>query len=136
MASKTVSINRAPVLTLWATVVARRLGFDKDEALSLARAVAGLNAYSKGRRLGLFRSLLERHGLPLPAFPGMAWVTDRLPDGTEVAVGVAEAEAGPLAYVFPADKVQFDRTEERRLEGRAAEGAATAVTVHWFTPRR
>jgi hypothetical protein len=55
MASKTVSINRAPVLTLWATVVARRLGFGKDEALSLGRAVAGLNAYSKGRRLGLFK---------------------------------------------------------------------------------
>ena len=55
MASKTVSINRAPVLTLWATVVAKRLGFDKDEALTLGRAVAGLNAYSKGRRLGLFQ---------------------------------------------------------------------------------
>jgi hypothetical protein len=47
MASRTVTINRAPVLTLWATVVARRLGFDKDEALSLARAVAGLDAYSR-----------------------------------------------------------------------------------------
>lgn len=47
-------INRAPVLTLWATVVAERLGFDHDEALTLGRAVAGLNAYSKGKRLGLF----------------------------------------------------------------------------------
>jgi hypothetical protein len=27
MASKTISVNRAPVLTLWAAVVARRLGF-------------------------------------------------------------------------------------------------------------
>jgi len=41
-----VNINRAPVLTLWATVVAERLGFDRDEALTLGRAVAGLNAYS------------------------------------------------------------------------------------------
>jgi len=50
----TISINRAPVLTLWAAVVAERLGFDWEEALTLGRAVAGLNAYSKGVRLGLF----------------------------------------------------------------------------------
>lgn len=41
---KTISINRAPVLTLWAVVVARRLGFRKAEALTLGKAVAGLNA--------------------------------------------------------------------------------------------
>jgi len=50
-----VMINRAPVLTLWAAVVAETLGFDYDEALTLGRAVAGLNAYSKGVALGLFQ---------------------------------------------------------------------------------
>lgn len=54
MAAVTITVNRAPVLTLWAAVVAKRLGFDWDEALTLGRAVAGLNAYSKGVRLGLF----------------------------------------------------------------------------------
>src|SRR5512147_3093203 len=49
-----IQINRAPVLTLWAAVVAERLGFDWQEALTLGRAVAGLNAYAKGVRLGLF----------------------------------------------------------------------------------
>ena len=49
-----LTINRAPVLTLWAAVVAERLGFDRDEALTLGRAVAGLNAYAKGKSLGLF----------------------------------------------------------------------------------
>ena len=53
--STSISINRAPVLALWAAVVARCLGFDEDEALTLGKAVAGLNAYSKGRRLGLFK---------------------------------------------------------------------------------
>jgi hypothetical protein len=52
-------INRAPVLTLWATVVAERSGFDHDEALTLGRAVAGLNAYSKGKRLGIFKPSVE-----------------------------------------------------------------------------
>jgi hypothetical protein len=47
-------INRAPVLTLWAAIVAERLGFDREEALSLGKAVAGLTAQSKGRRLGIF----------------------------------------------------------------------------------
>ena len=55
-----IRINRAPVLTLWAAVVAERLGFDRDEALSLGRAVAGLNAQSKGRRLGVFKPHEEK----------------------------------------------------------------------------
>jgi hypothetical protein len=50
----TLSINRAPVLTLWAAVVAERLGFDHEEALTLGKAVAGLTAQSKGQRLGIF----------------------------------------------------------------------------------
>jgi hypothetical protein len=54
MAPKTVKINRAPVLTLWGAVVAQRMGYGWEEALSLGRAVAGLNAQSKGRRLGVF----------------------------------------------------------------------------------
>ena len=49
-----VTINRAPVLTLWAAVVAECLGFDPDEALTLGKAVAGLTAQSKGQRLGIF----------------------------------------------------------------------------------
>jgi hypothetical protein len=54
MASRTLFVNRAPVLTLWAAVVAERLGHPHDAALTLGKAVAGLNAQSKGRRLGLF----------------------------------------------------------------------------------
>jgi hypothetical protein len=50
----TVTINRAPVLTLWAAVVAEQLGFERDEALTLGKAVAGLTAQSKGQRLGIF----------------------------------------------------------------------------------
>jgi hypothetical protein len=60
MPAKSISINRAPVLTLWAAGVAQHLGFAEDEALTLGRAVAGLNAYSKGRRLGLFKPHEEK----------------------------------------------------------------------------
>jgi len=47
------------VLTLWAAVVAERLGFDRDEALTIRCVVAGLNAYSKGKSFGIFRPAPE-----------------------------------------------------------------------------
>jgi hypothetical protein len=50
---KTITINRTPVLTLWASVVARRLGFERDEALTLGRAVASLGPYGKDVSPGL-----------------------------------------------------------------------------------
>jgi hypothetical protein len=53
-AGRKVTINRAPVLTLWAAVVAERLGFKRAEALTLGKAVSGLNAYAKGVRLGVY----------------------------------------------------------------------------------
>ena len=49
-----LTINRAPVMTLWAAVVAERLGFDHDDALTLAKVVTGLNAQAKGQRLGIY----------------------------------------------------------------------------------
>ena len=65
-------------------MVAQRLGFDEDEALTLGKAVAGLNAQAKSRRLGIFkpheqkakkvrerergeRFLVEALGRPVPA---------------------------------------------------------------------
>jgi hypothetical protein len=59
MANKKIKINRAPVLTLWAAVVAERLGYDQETALTLGKAVAGLNAQSKGRRLGIYEEKTE-----------------------------------------------------------------------------
>src|SRR5512138_727209 len=59
MANKKIEINRAPVLTLWAAVVAKRLGYDEETALTLGKAVAGLNAQSKGRKLGIYEEKTE-----------------------------------------------------------------------------
>src|SRR5512137_952447 len=52
--SRTLRINRAPVLTLWAAVVAERLGMPREAALTVGQALAGLTAYSKGVRLGIY----------------------------------------------------------------------------------
>lgn len=54
MATELIKVNRAPVMTLWAAVVAERKGFDWPEALTLGKSVAGLNAQAKGQRLGIF----------------------------------------------------------------------------------
>jgi hypothetical protein len=49
----TIKINRAAVLTLWAAVVAQRLGFDRETALTLGQAVAGSSAHAKAVSLGI-----------------------------------------------------------------------------------
>src|SRR3954453_17996859 len=48
-----IRINRAPVLTLWAAVVAERLGFDRGTALTLDQAVGGFSACANGVSLGI-----------------------------------------------------------------------------------
>lgn len=57
--ASTISINRAPVMTLWAAVVAERLGHDRAAALTLGKAVAGMNAQAKARRLKLVEPAKE-----------------------------------------------------------------------------
>lgn len=55
-----VKINRAPVLTLWAAVVAEELGYSAETALTLGKVLAGLNAQSKGQRLGIYEPSQEK----------------------------------------------------------------------------
>jgi len=50
---KAIKVNRAPVLTLWAAVVAERLGHDRDAAITLGRAVAGSSARVKAKAIGI-----------------------------------------------------------------------------------
>ena len=64
MSGQTVTINRAPVLTLWAAVVAEHLGYEPAAALTLGKAVAGLNAQTKGRMLGIYGEAKGPHRGP------------------------------------------------------------------------
>ena len=67
---KTIAINRTPVVTLGATVVAQRLGFVEDEALTLGKAVTGRDAQAQGRRLSLFQPQAEKAKKARPKEPG------------------------------------------------------------------
>ena len=60
MTSNPIKINRAPVMTLWAVVVAEQLGYDEQAALTLGKSVAGLNAQAKGQRLGIYEAPEEK----------------------------------------------------------------------------
>ena len=66
MTSNSIKINRAPVMTLWAVVVAERMGYDEQAALTLGKSVAGLNAQSKGQRLGIYEESQEKEARPRP----------------------------------------------------------------------
>jgi hypothetical protein len=45
MPARTLTINRAPVLTLWAAVVAERLGYDADEAATFGKTEEAFALY-------------------------------------------------------------------------------------------
>ena len=59
MADDFIEINRAPVLTLWMSVVAKRMGHGWECALTIGKVFAGLNAQAKGRMLGIFTTPSE-----------------------------------------------------------------------------
>jgi hypothetical protein len=122
--SRTITVNRAPVLTLWAAVVAERLGFTRDEALTLGRAVAGLNAYSKGVSLGLIH----------PAPEEIRAQRKKLPKGKKAtvallgrAVPVVHTPAGLRA--LSKDKPDDSAAVTRYLEGKFGEALPAVRTA-------
>lgn len=135
-AAHTIAINRAPVLTLWAAVVAERLGFDRDEALTLGRAVAGLNAHAKGVRLGLCE--------PTPAVLREARARARAGTAIHVnllgrAVPAVHTEDGIRA--LEKEKPGKPESVERYLQGKFGDAlddaqAAMAVLAKALPPAR
>jgi len=113
MARNTVTVNRAPVLTLWGAVVAERLGFDADEALSLGKVLAGLNAQAKGRALGIYGPPKGRGGeQPRKRGPGEEfWV-----ELCGRPLPAKQTEAGVRAVVK--DKPVDPEPVRRYLEGK------------------
>jgi hypothetical protein len=120
---RNILINRAPVLTLWASTVAERLGFDQYEALSLGKAVAGLTAQSKGRRLGIYKPVPQEVKKARTRKPGEEFSVEIC--GRQVpAINTTE---GVRAVIK--DKPIEAKTVERYLESKFGEslGAARAA---------
>ena len=91
-----IKINRAPVLTLWATVVAERLGFDEEAALTLGKAMAGYTAQSKGRWLGIYEEKEKDEAEPRPPEPELVFVNlmGRSLPAVQTPAGLRAAEKG------------------------------------------
>ena len=56
-------------MSLWSTIVAERLGFSREEALSIGAAYTEMNAISKGASLGIYK---EKDKIGLEAVKGGA----------------------------------------------------------------
>ena len=122
--AEAIRINRAPVLTLWAAVVAERLGLPWETALTCGQAVAGMTAYSKGVRLGIYAPSEER--LHEPAVPKPAGVSGNIREvellGRRVRVG--ETDAGPRAIAK--GELVKPASVERYLAGKFGEHLTAA----------
>ena len=81
------------------------------------------------------KAVLDQNGRGVPRFPGMAWTDERLPGGEGVAVGVAQDGVSLIAYVWPADRIEFQSMEAVTLLYQEAGAAGTAsVLLRWYAP--
>ncbi len=135
--SEPILINRAPVLTLWGEVVAERMGFDRPAALTLGKALAGLNAQAKGRMLGIYKAKPARSageaangprgeefwveicGRPLPA--------KRTDDGVRAVIG--EKPIDPDSVERYLEEKFGERLEDARTAMRALAKASDKETL-------
>jgi hypothetical protein len=125
---RTLTINRAPVLTLWAAVVAERLGYDRDEAATLGRAVAGLNAAAKARTLGIARpadkAAAERKPKPLkPDTLVAVELCDRIVPAVKTPAGLRAAKDGRAEDPAGVHRYLANKFGESLEEVRAAMSA-------------
>ena len=137
MATKKITINRAPVLTLWAAVVAERQGYAEKTALTLGKAVAGLNAQSKGRKLGIYDEKSEEEKKEearkeKPAKVEFVEVLGRDVPAIETPNGLRAAEKGKPIH---AESVQT-YLEQRFGDDYEAARSAMERLAKAYTPRQ
>jgi hypothetical protein len=129
-----IQVNRAPVLALWASVVAEALGHPPDTALTLGRYVTSSSARIKARTIGMMDEAMEaterlvraealKPAVRLITLLGREIPVLAAPDGTPRAneKGKPMAAAGVRSY---SARAFGDRLDEVR-----AEMAALAATL-------
>jgi hypothetical protein len=128
MAGRTILVNRAPVLTLWAAVVAERLGHPRATALTLGKAVAGLNAQSKGRRLGIYEEAAKGEAAQ-PGARKRAAAPERVALlGRGVPVAMTPAGLRAVEKDRPVEPAAVERYLEQKF-GDALADARTAMSA-------
>jgi hypothetical protein len=114
-----ITINRAPVLSLWAFVVARRLGHSRDTALTLGKAIAGMSAYAKAKSLGLVEERDKDASAPdkTRSADSIVFMGRRIP--------VSHSASGPLALA--SGKPISPKSVEKYLAAKFGEHEADAT---------
>jgi hypothetical protein len=103
-------------MTLWAVVVAERLGYGPETAMTLGKSVAGLNAQAKGRRLGIFEESIEediREKEPRVRKPGEQLTVELL--GRLVPAVQTEQGIRATAKGAPIDPQRVARYREKKF---------------------
>ncbi|KAI0308853.1 hypothetical protein OF83DRAFT_1253700 [Amylostereum chailletii] len=79
--SKFAVVNRAPIMMAWSFVVAEHIGFQREEALSIASVYTELNAISKGVSLGIYDKRKQKNieASPTGAQPYVELMGRRIP---------------------------------------------------------
>jgi hypothetical protein len=136
MATTRIPINRAPVLTLWAVVVAERLGHDHQAALTFGKCLAGLNAQSKGRRLGIYKESADTSTKPetkkprAQATPDSIALLGRQLPVTRTSTGVRALSGDEVITPESVDRYLGQKFGDRLPDVRQAMQALAAA----FTP--
>ncbi len=104
------------MLALWASVVAERLGWPHETALTLGQAVAGMTAHAKGVRLGIYAQPEDRRHEPAPEPPeGVTGAIRNVPLLGRI-IHVAPTADGPRA--ISKNALVKPETVERYLRGK------------------
>ncbi|KAK0206458.1 hypothetical protein DFS33DRAFT_1255799 [Desarmillaria ectypa] len=102
LVKKSAVINRAPLMTAWAMIVAERLGFQREEALSIASVYTEMNALSKGVSLGIYKDGKQK-GL------------DAIKGGSQPYVELMGRRRVPISQTFPSPLYQSQSNQWRAL---------------------
>ena len=124
-----IRVNRAPVVTLWATVVAERLGYPPATALTLGRFIAGSSARAKARRLGISdekQDAEERHARAAELKPRR-----QTPPGTGLSLG---CHRGPRHGVGRPAFRDWSKRVAAQYDMRASVGAMGTSTGSTVPP--
>ncbi|KAI0053579.1 hypothetical protein FA95DRAFT_1552062 [Auriscalpium vulgare] len=104
---KLVIVNRAPIMMAWSFVVAEKLGFQREEALSIASVYTEMNAISKGVSLGIYDKNKGKdiEASPTGAQPYVDLMGRRIPlyqtaDGAWRALSASKPAPPGAAYAY------------------------------------
>jgi len=127
-------INRAPVLTLWAAVVAERLGHDREAAATFGRTVAGVTARSKAVWLGIEKASPKKAARkPAPKPPGRLREIHLL--GRTFAAVETPDGLRALSHGKPIDPESVERYLEDKFGGDLGDVRAAMKTLARSLPK-